>query len=120
MFFLHVIIGFLDNISIIFLGTGIGILAVEQNDRSWLPRGYEHIYNEQKEYSLFSQVIGCLRARDRMVVGFKTTYAISSYHHQRCPFEYHSWPGVLYTTLSVLLEEETGVPGNNHRPVTSH
>ena len=45
MFFLHVIIGFLDNISIIFLGAGIGILAVERNDRSWLPRGYEHIYN---------------------------------------------------------------------------
>jgi hypothetical protein len=35
MFFLHVIIGFLDNISIIFLGAGIGMLAVERNDRSW-------------------------------------------------------------------------------------
>ena len=45
MFFLHVIIGFLDNISIIFLGVGIGILAVERNDRSLLPRGYEHIDN---------------------------------------------------------------------------
>ena len=27
------------------------------------------------------------RGRDRMVVGFATTYAISAYHHQRCEFE---------------------------------
>ena len=26
------------------------------------------------------------RDRDRMVVGFTTTYAISAYHHQRCEF----------------------------------
>jgi hypothetical protein len=45
MFFFHVIIGFFDSISRIALGAGIGILAVERNDRSWLPRGYEHIYN---------------------------------------------------------------------------
>jgi hypothetical protein len=41
---------------------------------------------------------GC-RGRDRMVVGFTATYAISAYHHQRCALESHSWRGVLETTL---------------------
>ena len=30
------------------------------------------------------------RGRDRMVVGFITTYAMSAYHHKRCEFEYCS------------------------------
>jgi len=30
------------------------------------------------------------RGRDRMVVGFTTTYAISTYHHYSCEFESHS------------------------------
>ena len=30
------------------------------------------------------------RGRQCMVVGFTTTYAISTYHHLRCEFEYHS------------------------------
>ena len=34
-----------------------------------------------------------------MVVLFTTTYAISTYHHQRCEFEPRSWWGVLYATL---------------------
>jgi hypothetical protein len=29
-------------------------------------------------------------SRDRMVVGFITTYAISAYHHKCCEFEPHS------------------------------
>ena len=36
---------------------------------------------------------------DRMVVGLKTTYAISAYHHKSCEFKSHSWQGVLETTL---------------------
>jgi len=31
--------------------------------------------------------IRCRRVRDRMVVGFTTTYAISAYHHWWCQFE---------------------------------
>jgi hypothetical protein len=31
-----------------------------------------------------------LPGRHRMVVKFRTTYAISAYHHQRCEFESHS------------------------------
>jgi hypothetical protein len=33
--------------------------------------------------------------RDRMVVGFTTTYAISAYHHKSCEFRSRSWRGVL-------------------------
>jgi hypothetical protein len=41
-----------------------------------------------------------LRDCDRMVVGFITTYAISSYHHKGCcEFESRSLWGVLDTTL---------------------
>jgi len=39
------------------------------------------------------------RGRDRIVVGFTTTGAISAYHHQSCEFESCSWRGVLDTTL---------------------
>jgi hypothetical protein len=45
MFFFHVIIGFFDSISRIFLGAGIGILTVARIDRSLLPRGYERLDN---------------------------------------------------------------------------
>jgi len=34
--------------------------------------------------------------RDRMVVGFTTTCAISAYHHSSCEFEPRSWRGVLH------------------------
>jgi hypothetical protein len=34
------------------------------------------------------------RGRDRMVVGFTTTYAISAYHHWCCEFEHQSGWGV--------------------------
>jgi hypothetical protein len=37
--------------------------------------------------------------RDRVVVGFTTTYAIGAYHHQQYEFESRSWRGVLDTTL---------------------
>ena len=40
---------------------------------------------------------GC-RGRDRMVVGFTTTNAISTYHHWCCEFESRSWRGVLDTS----------------------
>jgi hypothetical protein len=37
--------------------------------------------------------------RDRIVVGFTTTYAISAYHHERFKFESRLWRTVLDTTL---------------------
>jgi len=39
------------------------------------------------------------RGRDRIIVGFTTTYAFSAYHHWSCEFEPCSWWGVLDTTL---------------------
>jgi hypothetical protein len=39
-----------------------------------------------------------LRGRDRIVVGFTTTCAISAYHHKSCEFEPRSWRGVLDNT----------------------
>jgi hypothetical protein len=44
---------------------------------------------------LFQISTGGLRGRDRMVVGFTTTYAISAYHHKRCEFE--SCSGEVYS-----------------------
>jgi hypothetical protein len=43
------------------------------------------------------------RGRDRMVVGFTTTYAISAYHHQSCEFESRSMRGVLDTILTIRI-----------------
>jgi hypothetical protein len=43
--------------------------------------------------------LNLLRGRDRMVVGFTTTCAISAYHHKRCEFEVRSCRGVLDATL---------------------
>jgi hypothetical protein len=37
--------------------------------------------------------------RDRIVVGFITTCAISAYHHESCEVEPRSWRGVLDTPL---------------------
>jgi hypothetical protein len=51
-------------------------------------------------YIIFHKLLGPPhRGHDCMEVGFTTTYAISSYHHQSCEFEPWSWWGVLDTTL---------------------
>jgi len=50
---------------------------------------------------LHSQVksTGGCRGCDRMVVGFTTTYAISSYHHWCCEFESRSGRGVQHYVI---------------------
>jgi hypothetical protein len=66
-----------------------------------------------------------------MVVGFITTYAINAYHHIKNMSG--QWVRVRVMVFnatfnnisdiswqSVLLVEETGVPGENHQPVESH
>ena len=40
----------------------------------------------------------CCRGRDRMAVGFTTTYTFCAYHYYSCEFESRSWRGVLDTT----------------------
>ena len=42
------------------------------------------------------------RGRDRMVVGFTTTYAISAYHHERCEFKSRS--GDVYSIQHYLIK----------------
>ena len=71
--------------------------------------------------SRYMQVIQCYsyngsrRGRDRIVVGFTTTPAISTYHHWRCEFEPRSWRCVLDTTLwkslSVTCDKSVGFSG---------
>jgi len=43
-------------------------------------------------------------SRDRMVVGFITTYAISSYHHKRCEFEPHSGEVYMYSIQQYVIK----------------
>jgi hypothetical protein len=42
------------------------------------------------------------RTRDRMVVGFTTTYAISTYHHCYCEFESRSGRGVQHYVIKFV------------------
>jgi len=52
------------------------------------------------KYRFYSGPLGGGRCgRDRLVVGFITTYAISAYHNLHCKFDYYSCRGVLDTTL---------------------
>jgi hypothetical protein len=39
------------------------------------------------------------RGRDRIVIGFTTTYATIAYHHLSCEFKHRSWRGLLDTRL---------------------
>jgi len=49
---------------------------------------------------IYLQNVGRVRrVRDRMVVGFTTTYALSVHHHYRCELEPRSWRGVFDTAL---------------------
>jgi len=43
--------------------------------------------------------IGDHRGPGHMVVGFTTTFAISTYHHYSCEFKPCSWQGVLDRTF---------------------
>jgi hypothetical protein len=57
------------------------------------------------------------RGRDRMVVGCKTTYAISAYHHLSCEFESRSrevYSIQHYVIKFVLdLRQVDGLPGRS-------
>jgi hypothetical protein len=42
--------------------------------------------------------------RDRMVVGYTTTYAISAYHHWCCEFESQSGQGVQHYVIKFVSD----------------
>jgi len=44
------------------------------------------------------------RGRDRMIVGFTTTYAISTYHHWCCEFESRSGRGVQHHVIKFVSD----------------
>jgi len=52
------------------------------------------------------------RGRDRMVVGFTTTYAICAYHHWCCEFESRSGRGAQYHVINFVsdLRQVCGFP----------
>jgi len=53
---------------------------------------HSYIQSNPKNHSISIELKGH-RARDRMVVGFTTTYAIGVYHHWCCEFESRSGRG---------------------------
>jgi len=58
--------------------------------------GYEYFWRLRE---IVLSIYRGRRGRNRMVVGFTTTCAISVYHHWCCKFEFRSCRGVLDTTL---------------------
>jgi hypothetical protein len=52
------------------------------------------------------------RVRDRMVVGFKTTYAIGAYHHWCCGFDSNPGQGVQHYVIKFVsdLRQVGGFP----------
>ena len=53
-------------------------------------------------YYVYMFLLWDRRDRDRMVVGFITNYAISSYHHYRCEFE--SCSGEVYSIQHYVIK----------------
>jgi len=51
------------------------------------------------------------RRRDRIVVGFTTTYAINVYHHWCCEFEFWSWLGVQHYVIKFVSDLRCFFPG---------
>ena len=52
------------------------------------------IFSQKQHIYSITQDLRGRRGHDRMVVGFTTTYAISTYHHRCCEFESRSGQGV--------------------------
>jgi len=44
------------------------------------------------------------RGRDRIVIGFTSTYAISAYHHRCCEFESRSGRGVQHYVIKFVSD----------------
>ena len=68
---------------------------------SWLTFFVCFLHKKQHEclYNLQGR-----RGRDRMVVGFTTTYAISAYHHWCCEFESRSGLGVQHYMMKFVSD----------------
>ena len=68
------------------------------------------------------------RGRDRIVIGFTTTYATIAYHHLSCEFKHRSWRGLLDTRLCDQICQwlaagrwfSTGTPVSSTNKTDSH
>jgi hypothetical protein len=61
------------------------------------------------DWALFSLSNRCRHGRDRIIVGFTTTYAISAFHHWCCEFESRSGRGVQhYVIMFVSFLRQVG------------
>jgi hypothetical protein len=61
--------------------------------------------------------IAIRRGRDRMVVGFTTTYAISAYHHWCCEFESRSGRGVHYVIKIIIMHMDAVISSSSVRTI---
>jgi len=57
-----------------------------------------------RTFFVFKSTIRGRRGRDRMVVGFTTTYTISVYHHWCCELESRSGRGVQYYVIKFVSD----------------
>ena len=67
-------------------------------------------YTMSIEYS-WRIIVRGRRGRDRMVVGFTTTYPISAYHHWCCEFQSRSGRGVQHQVCQRLVTGRWFCPG---------
>jgi hypothetical protein len=79
-------------------------LGVEPWERSGPSNNGSNYYILFKCVKLFHLCCRGRRGRDRMVVGFTTTYAISAYHHECCEFESRSERGVQHYVIKFFSD----------------
>ena len=53
--------------------------------------------------------------RDRMVVGFTTTYAVSVYHHWCCEFESRSGRGIQHYVIKFVRDSDRSVVSSTNK-----
>ena len=67
----------------------------------------------RKYYKIYNYLpVAVVRGRDRMVVGFSTTSAISTYHHWSCEFESRS--GEVYSIQHYVIKFVSDLRQVNH------
>jgi hypothetical protein len=77
----------------------------------WYQTYYAQRISETKQFCIHDLLsvdlliyLGDRHSRDRMVVGFTTTYAISAYHHWCCEFESRSGRGVEHYVIKFVSD----------------
>ena len=61
-------------------------------------------YGHIDKYNVWHVILRGRRGRDRLVVAFTTTYAISAYHHWWCEFEFRSGWGVQHYLMKFVSD----------------